>query len=88
MADLYANQAPSLDSPAMTAAAVTPNDSNDLAVTARALYVGGAGDLSLVLVGDTAAVTFAAVPAGSVLPLRVKRVRATGTTATAIVALA
>jgi hypothetical protein len=73
--------------PARTALAVTPSDSADLTLIARALYVGGAGNLSVDTVGgDT--VSFVGVQAGSFLPVRVRRVRATGTTATNIVALA
>jgi hypothetical protein len=68
------------------AAAVTPADGADLAKAAQALYVGGAGALVVdTKLGTT--VTFAAVPAGTTLLLRVKRVRSTGTTATSIVAL-
>ena len=77
---------PELDSPAGRAAAVTPSDSAYLTSASRALYVGGAGDVALVTVGDDT-VTFVAVPAGSILPVRVKRVLATGTTATSILAL-
>ena len=72
--------------PAVGAAAVTPNDSVDLPrFPARSLYIGGTGNL----VVDTAegqTVTFTAVPAG-VFPVSVRRVRATSTTATNIVAL-
>lgn len=67
--------------------AVTPNDSTDLTLgTCRALYVGGAGDVSIVdLGGET--VVFVGALAGSVLPIQTARVNATGTTATNIVAL-
>ncbi len=68
------------------AVAVTPSDGADLASIAGALYIGGAGNLSLILADDSAAVTFNAA-AGDILRLKVKRVRATGTTATNIVAL-
>jgi hypothetical protein len=50
------------------------------------LYVGGAGDLAVVTDGGDA-VTFTAVPAGSFLPVHIKQVKATGTSATAILAL-
>ena len=72
------------DGPAANAVAVTPSDSVDLAYVTRALYVGGAGDVS-VQMGAT--VSFIGVQAGSVLPIRVSRVNAAGTTATGIVAL-
>lgn len=84
MSDAFALHQSGLTSPASRAAAVTPNDAADLAAHARALWVGGLGDVSVVTVGgDT--VTFAAV--SGLLPVRVKRVRTTGTTATGIVAV-
>jgi hypothetical protein len=67
-------------------AAVTPSDSVDLAYITRAIYVGGAGDVS-VLNASGATVVFTAVPAGTVLPISTARIRASGTGATAIVAL-
>lgn len=67
------------------ALAVAPNDGADLSKAGR-IYVGGAGAVVVDTIGgDT--VTFAAVPAGTVLPVRVKRVRSTSTTATNIVVL-
>lgn len=85
MADKFDNHETSLDSPAQFAAEITPADS-DLATTARALYVGGAGDVVVYMVGSTTAITFAGVAAGTILPIRVDQVRA-ATTATDIVAL-
>lgn len=76
-----------LDSPASYAFAITPNDSADLAYVTRGIYVGTAGALVVILVRDSAEVTFAGVPAGTLLPLCVKRVKATGTTATNLVGL-
>lgn len=71
--------------PADRAEEVTPSDSAPLSRPCRALYVGGAGDLVVVTAGgDT--VTFADVPAGTVLPVRVVKVLA-ATTATAVVAI-
>lgn len=50
------------------------------------LYIGGAGNVSVVtLGGDT--ITFAGVPAGTTLPIQVVKLRSTGTTATAVNAL-
>lgn len=72
--------------PARDAAAVTPSDSAQISRVARALYVGGSGDVKLVTEeGNT--VTFQDIVAGSILPVKATKVFATGTTATNIVAL-
>ena len=70
----------------ITYEAVTPSDSTDLTTLARAIYVGGAGNVVAVQ-HDGTAVTFTAVPAGTVLPIAVRRINSTSTTAAAIVAL-
>lgn len=70
--------------PANSLATVTPSD--DTIVNCRALYVGGAGDVSIMAVNDSAAVTLQDVPAGTILPIACKKVMA-ATTATNIVAL-
>ena len=70
--------------PAKYGQAVTPSDSTTLTPT-RALYVGGTGDVAVVM-ADGVTLTFTAVPAG-ILPVQVVKVLATGTTATNIVAL-
>lgn len=74
--------------PARGAAEVTPDDDVDLSIYAKSLYIGGAGDLTVTLTtqDDGDSVTFADHPAGYA-PLQVKRVWATGTLATDIVAL-
>lgn len=86
MADQFQKHSPDLDSPAGSAAAVTPNDSTDLATSSRALYVGGAGDVKVDMAHD-GTVTFSDVPAGTILPIRAERVYAAGTSATNIVAI-
>jgi hypothetical protein len=74
--------------PAQNWVAVTPNDSTDVPRGRfRALYIGGAGAVSLIDPVSGSAVVFAAVPVGTVLHVEASRVRATGTTATNIVAL-
>lgn len=65
--------------------AVTKSDVTILPQT-RALWVGGAGDLSLVFAGTTGSVTIAGVAAGTLLPFQVVQVL-DATTATNIVAL-
>ena len=86
MPDTYAAHASSLTAPARDGFAITPNDATDLPDVTRALYVGGPGHLVLTLQAG-ATLTLSNVPSGSLLPLRVKRILATGTTATAIVGL-
>ena len=72
--------------PAENAAAVTPHDSNDLTNVARALYIGGTGNVKVdTAAGDT--VIFYAAPVGAIIPVRVKRVYSTGTTATNITSI-
>lgn len=87
MADSFGKFPSSLESPAKYAFAITPSDADDLAMNTRAIYVGGAGNLRVILAGDTTAVTFTAVPVGTVLNIRVKKVMSTSTTATALVGL-
>jgi hypothetical protein len=86
MTDTFQKHSRSLTSPPEQATAVVPADGLDLVCVTRAIYVGGAGNLRVRMQGG-AEVTLAAVPAGALLPLRVTRVLAAGTTATAIVAL-
>lgn len=77
---------PNATQSARTALAVTPNNDTVLQDGIRALYVGGAGNVSVVMAGGQT-VTFSGVAAGTLLPIRVTRVRATDTTATLILAL-
>ena len=66
--------------------AVTPSDSN-LLLGAQRLYVGGAGNVAIKGINDSAAATLTAVPVGTFIPFSNGYVMATGTTATNIVAL-
>lgn len=68
------------------AAAVTPSDTVDLADVTQALYVGGAGNVAVIMQGGQT-VTFTGLTVGTILEVRVSRVKATSTTATALVAL-
>lgn len=84
--DTFTEYAPSLFGPANDAAVITKSDTVNLATIARALYVGGVGDVTLVTAaGNT--VLFSAVPAGTTIPIRFSRVNSTATTATNMVAL-
>lgn len=75
-----------IDSPVESGFSVTPNDSTDLAHPTRGIYVGGTGNLSVILRGgDT--VTFQNLVAGIIHPIQASRIRSTGTTATGIIAV-
>lgn len=84
--DRYANFNSGIVGPGDDAFAVTPSDTVDFTVMARALYVGTTGDVKLITRGGTT-VTFTAVPAGALIPVRCSRVMATGTTASTIVGI-
>jgi len=71
---------------ATSGAAITPSDSNDLTHVTRAIWVGGDGNITFTMSGGMN-VTLTGVKAGSLLPIRAKRVLSTGTTATGIVGL-
>jgi hypothetical protein len=74
--------------PAFNAVAVTPSDlaADNFDVPARGLYVGGAGDVQVVMEGG-ATILFVAVPVGTILPIRFIRVTDANTDATNMVAL-
>lgn len=74
------------DNPAENFVLVTPSDSTDLTLRARGLYIGTGGTL-VVQGNDSADVTFLNVPNGTILPIAVSRVKATGTTCSNIIAL-
>lgn len=66
---------------------VTPSDITDLTVPARALYVGGAGTVSVYFVDDTVGVAVNISSAANQWhPVWVRRVLSTGTGATNILA--
>jgi len=72
--------------PFTDATPVTPDDAEDLSFVTRGVYVGDTGNLAVTM-RSGAQVTFASVPAGALLKIRVSRIHATGTTALDIVAL-
>jgi len=65
---------------------VTPNDGTDLPDVAQGLIAGATGTIAVNLRnGNTASITVGT--ANTIMPIEVTRVKATGTTATGIVAL-
>ena len=85
MANPLSNRALPLSGPATDIAPITPDDVNDLPDIAMALYVETGGAISVVTArGQTRTL---AVADYAILPVAVRRVRATGTTATGLHAL-
>ena len=71
--------------------AITPSDSVDLVRNAAgefpaSIYAGVAGNISVVGADGESAV-FQNVPAGYPLPIRARRINATGTTATGLIGI-
>jgi len=68
---------------------VTPSDELiELRPLPKALYIGVGGDITLIATDDVEAVLFQNIPDGFILSVRAQYIRATGTTASNIVALA
>ncbi len=87
MADRFAGQSPVAQTgPASHGETVVPHDTNALTDTSRALYIGSAGNLAVVMASGATPI-FKNVPAGSILTIRVTQVLATGTTAADIISL-
>lgn len=74
------------DGPATRALAVTPDDGFPLPFVSRRLWIGSPGNVTLIPRDSTDPVTFQNVPVG-MLNVWTRQVLATGTTASAIVAL-
>ncbi len=82
MTNPFKNRTNTLNGPATDLVPVTPNNNNDLADVAVALYVETGGTISLITVkGETRSVTVGDL---SILPVGVSRVRSAGTTASGI----
>ena len=67
--------------------AITPSNTASLSPMPMALYIGGAGDVTVMPAVGTASVTFKAVPVGTTLWVSVRQVLSTGTSATFILGL-
>ncbi|WP_120077434.1 spike base protein, RCAP_Rcc01079 family [Aurantiacibacter odishensis] len=86
--DRFENSGSSLIAPSDRCHAITPDDSGELAQVTKAIYVGFGGDLVVRPIRSEQDVTFQNLPSGCILDIRVEAVRATGTTASGLVALA
>ena len=75
-----------VDEPVTDAFTITPDDNSELIYITRAIYVGLDGDIAVQMLDGTT-ITFQNCVAGSVLPFRIKKIFATGTTATGLIGL-
>lgn len=89
MTDEFESHVSGLEAPATDIFAITPDDDNDLAKTTRVIAIGTSGDIAVVTKDNTEiTIPQAIVDAfNGVLPLRVKRVKVTGTGASGIYGL-
>lgn len=88
MTDPFASHADSTLAPSADCFAITPNDNAGLPRVTKALYVGTGGDVVLRPLRSDVDVLFRNLPSGGILDVRASAVRATGTTAADLVALA
>lgn len=86
MSEFQPNRRHESYSPARDASAITPSDAETLAEFTRSIYVGVGGTIAVVMASG-GEVTFVNVQSGSVLPIRVSKVKSTGTTATNMIGL-
>ena len=86
--DPFGTASDSLIAPAREAFAVIPKDTGELSRATKAVYVGTGGDIVLRAVGSENDVTLRNVAAGSVIAIRLRAVRASGTTAADLVGFA
>ncbi|HWJ70935.1 MAG TPA: hypothetical protein VNS79_12920 [Sphingobium sp.] len=88
MVDHFDSQIDSLSQPARQAFAITPHATAEIDPLPKAIYVGGGGDITLRAADSNSDAVFRNVAAGQILDVRVRYIRAAGTTATGIVGLA
>jgi hypothetical protein len=85
MTDKYAD-VDSVMSSARKGFAITPHDTTEIALTPKAVWVGGAGNLVVRLEDDSSDITISGIAAGTLLPIRPKLIKTTST-ATLIIGL-
>ncbi len=86
MPDNFSKHTSALNSPASGAITITPSDTISLNETTRAIYIGGAGNLTVIMKSGQE-VTFSNLLNGNILPIRATQIKATGTTATQLIGL-
>ena len=86
MPDPFQGYADSPGAPANAPYAIVPSDTVELPQVPKGIYVGTGGDVTLRGVRGAADVTYKNLPDASYIAVRAQYVRATGTTATNLIA--
>ena len=86
MTDLLTDRLDAEHAPSRAPYAVVPHDADALPIIPKGIFVGTGGDLVLRGVGATQDVTYRNLPDASYVAVRAAYVRATGTTATDLIA--
>lgn len=86
--DLFKHSGNSLIAPATSAFAINPDDAATLPLATRAIYVGSGGSMVAQMIDGGEDITFENLSPGSVLAIRLRAVRGTGTTASSLIGLA
>ena len=86
MADRFQNFSDSPVAPATAPFPILPSDSAELPLATKGIYVGTGGDVTLRGINAAADVTYRNLPDASYIAVRASHVRATGTTATNLIA--
>ena len=86
MADKFSHQSDSVSGPARAAFAIIPSDTVPLTFAPKGIFVGTAGDVTLRAIDAGADVTYKNLADGSYIAVRVLYLRASGTTASDLVA--
>tara|TARA_Y100000310_G_C20118547_1_gene550395 strand:- start:135 stop:380 length:246 start_codon:yes stop_codon:yes gene_type:complete len=74
--------------PSQKSFSITPSDTAWLTPPyPRGIWVGGAGDVVVTAIDDDTDTTYPGAQAGEIIPVVVKKVKATGTTATNLVGM-
>ncbi len=86
MADKFASQSDSASGPARDTFPLTPSDTIAISPIPKGIFVGSGGSVTLRTVDSAADVTYRNLSDGSYIAVRAQFVRATGTTASNMIA--
>lgn len=86
MANEFQNTSDTPDGPSRSPYAIVPHDDNPLPVVPKGIYVGTGGDVTLRGVEASQDVVYRNLPTASYIAVSASHVRATGTTASNLIA--